>query len=89
MLAHARGLPHDRTNMPKLIACMAGLVALIAGILGGVTPVFCIQRALIAWVVGGCCGALWQAMLGNPVVLKLEESAGDDADVKRESSKAA
>jgi hypothetical protein len=75
--------------MPKLIACMAGLVALIAGIIGNVNPVFCLQRAVIAAVLGGCAGALWQAMLGNPVPLKVVESEQKDSEPQTERSKAA
>jgi len=55
--------------MPKLIACVAGLVALVAGIFGNVEPSTCLQRALISVIIGWCLGAFWQAMGGNPVQL--------------------
>ena len=55
--------------MPKLIACVAGLVALVAGIFGNVEPSLCLQRAFISVIIGWCLGAFWQAMGGNPVQL--------------------
>jgi len=55
--------------MPKLVACLAGFVALLAGIFGNVEPTLCLQRAVVALVSGWCCGALWQAITSVPVQL--------------------
>jgi len=55
--------------MSKLIGCVAGLVALAAGIFGNVEPGLCLQRGVIALIIGWCLGALWQAMSANPVQL--------------------
>ena len=42
------------------------MVALIAGIFGGVDPLLCLTRAGVA-LMGGCVlGALWQALLATP-----------------------
>lgn len=56
--------------MPKLIGCVSGMVALAAGIFGNVEPMMCLQRGLIALIVGWCVGALWQALGVNPVQLQ-------------------
>lgn len=68
--------------MPKLIGCVAGLVALAAGIFGNVEPVTCLERGIIAVIVGWCVGALWQAMASNPVHLQVvrPEAAKTSAD---------
>ena len=77
--------------MPKLIACGAGLVALIAGVFGNVEPLLCMQRAVVALVIGGCLGALWQAMTSVPVQLRvIEKPTSGDRDTKEgENAKAA
>jgi hypothetical protein len=75
-------------GMPKLIACIAGLVALAAGIFGNVSPALCLQRSFVALIVGWCLGALWQALTSIPVQLRVvqaspkkrsEPSEGEDA----------
>jgi hypothetical protein len=55
--------------VPKLLAGLAGIAALAAGIFGNVEPLICMQRALIAFVIGGCLGAIWQALTSVPVRL--------------------
>ncbi len=72
-------------DMPKLVACLAGLVALIAGIFGNVDPVLCLQRALVALVCGGCCGALWQAITSVPVQLTVMPGGADESRREAES----
>ncbi len=64
--------------MPKLIACVAGLVALVAGIFGNVEPSTCLQRALISVIIGWCLGSFWQAMGGNPVQLTVVQPGRND-----------
>ena len=64
--------------MPKLIACVAGLVALVAGIFGNVEPSTCLQRALISVIIGWCLGAFWQALGGNPVQLTVVQPDRND-----------
>ena len=55
--------------MSKLFACVAGMVALAAGIYGNVDAVLCLQRAAVAFVVGACIGAFWQTVTSIPVSL--------------------
>ncbi len=64
--------------MPKLIACIAGLIALAAGIFGNVEPSLCLQRALISIIIGWCLGAFWQAMGGNPVQLTVVQRSQNE-----------
>jgi hypothetical protein len=61
--------------MPKLIACLAGMVALAAGIFGNVNPTVCLQRSFVALIVGWCVGALWQALTSIPVQLRIVQSS--------------
>jgi hypothetical protein len=75
--------------MPKLIACVAGLVALIAGIFGNVEPSLCLQRALISLIVGWCLGALWQAASGNPVQLQVLQPKTNESTNGRDDAEAA
>jgi hypothetical protein len=75
--------------MPKLIACVAGLVALIAGIFGNVEPSLCLQRALISLIVGWCLGALWQAVSGNPVQLQVLQPKTNESTNGRDDAEAA
>lgn len=70
--------------MPKLIACVAGLVALVAGIFGNVEPSTCLQRALISIIIGWCLGAIWQAMGGNPVQLTVVQPGQSDSRTAKE-----
>lgn len=64
--------------MPKLIGCVAGLVALAAGIFGNVEPALCLERGFIALIIGWCLGALWQAMSGNPVQLQVVQQKANE-----------
>jgi hypothetical protein len=77
--------------MPKLIACIAGMVALVAGIFGNVSPVLCLQRSLVAVIVGGCVGALWQALTSIPVQLRVVSNSHEkrNTTTEGESAKAA
>jgi hypothetical protein len=70
--------------MPKLIACVAGLVALVAGIFGNVEPTTCLTRAFISLIIGWCFGAFWQAMGGNPVQLTVVQSGQNDTPKPKE-----
>ncbi len=70
--------------MPKLIACVAGLVALVAGIFGNVEPTLCLQRALISVIIGWCLGAFWQAAGGNPVQLTIVQQRQDERSKPKE-----
>ena len=70
--------------MPKLIACVAGLVALVAGIFGNVETGTCLQRALISIIIGWCLGAFWQAMGGNPVQHTVVQPARNDSTKPKE-----
>ena len=72
--------------MPKLIACVAGLVALVAGIFGNVEPSLCLQRALISLIIGWCLGAFWQAMGGNPVQLTVVQPGQKPKDRQDEDA---
>ena len=77
--------------MPKLIACVAGLVALVAGIFGNVEPSLCLQRALISVIIGWCLGAFWHAAGGNPVQLTVVQPGqnGPSKTKEREDANAA
>ena len=77
--------------MPKLIACVAGLVALVAGIFGNVEPSLCLQRALISVIIGWCLGAFWHAAGGNPVQLTVVQQGQNDPSkpMEREDAEAA
>jgi hypothetical protein len=65
--------------MPKLIACVAGLVALVAGIFGNVEPSTCLLRAFVSIIIGWCLGAFWQAAGGNPVQLTVVQPSQNDS----------
>ena len=75
--------------MPKLIGCVAGMVALAAGIFGNVEPGMCLQRGFIALIVGWCVGALWQAMGINPVQLQAVQPTAPDSSTEGERADAA
>ena len=66
--------------MPKLIACVAGLVALVAGIFGNVEPSLCLERAMMSLIIGWCLGAFWQAAGGNPVQLTVVQPGNNDSN---------
>ena len=75
--------------MPKLIGCVAGLVALAAGIFGNVEPAVCLQRGLIAVIIGWCLGAIWQAMSANPVQLTVMQSKATEPTKDGDKAEAA
>jgi hypothetical protein len=72
--------------MPKLVACLAGFVALLAGIFGNVEPALCLQRALVALVSGWCCGALWAAITSVPVQLTVMPGGAPSEDADAETT---
>lgn len=72
--------------MPKLVACLAGFVALLAGIFGNVEPALCLQRALVALVSGWCCGALWAAITSVPVQLTVMPGGAHSEDPDAETT---
>ena len=51
-LAASGDLGNGIRIMPKVIGGLAALVALAAGMLGNVDPIACLQRALLAYVIG-------------------------------------
>lgn len=69
--------------MPKLFACIAGMVALAAGIFGNVEATLCMQRAAVAFVLGAVIGAFWQSVTSVPVAIAPQSSANPQ-DQKRE-----
>lgn len=56
--------------MPRLVGGVAGIVALAAGIFGHVDAIICLERALVALVVGCILGSILQSILGAPVEYK-------------------
>lgn len=75
--------------MPKLIACVAGLVALIAGIFGNVEPGLCLQRAFVSLIIGWCVGAVLQAVNQNPVKLHIATGSAEKSPTEGEDARAA
>jgi hypothetical protein len=71
--------------MPKLFACIAGMVALAAGIFGNVESTLCMQRAAVAFVIGAVIGAFWQSVTSVPVAIAPQTSSHPQ-DQKRESA---
>lgn len=56
------------------------MVALTAGVFGGVDPVLCLSRAGVA-LAGGCVlGALWQALLAAPTAGRPVTESGTEAE---------
>jgi hypothetical protein len=74
--------------MPKLIACVAGLVALVAGIFGNVEPTLCLERALISLIIGWCLGAFLHAAGGNPVQLTVVQPGNNDSNKPKDRDEA-
>lgn len=75
--------------MPKLIACVAGLVALIAGIFGDVEPSLCLQRAFVSLILGWCVGAVLQALGQSPVKIQVGYAPADSLSTDGDEAKAA
>lgn len=75
--------------MSKLIGCVAGLVALAAGIFGNVEPGLCLQRGFIALIIGWCLGAVWQAMSSNPVQLQVLQPEPENPSMEGDKTQAA
>ncbi|HLO98759.1 MAG TPA: hypothetical protein VK171_09215 [Fimbriimonas sp.] len=75
--------------MPKLIACVAGLVALIAGIFGDVEPSLCLQRAFVSLILGWCVGAVLQALSQSPVKIQVGYAPADSHSTDEDEAKAA
>lgn len=48
--------------MPRFIAALVALVALIAGILARLDPLVCLQRTAIVFAVGWVCGQIWHGL---------------------------
>lgn len=69
--------------MPKLFACIAGMVALAAGIFGNVESTLCMQRAAVAFVLGAVIGAFWQSVTSVPVAIA-PQSSPSPKDQERE-----
>jgi len=77
--------------MPRLVGGVAGLVALAAGIFGHVEAIFCLERALVALVIGWILGSILQAILGSPVEYKTTkpQEDGDESGNSTKSDKVA
>ena len=65
--------------MAKLVGALAALIALSAGILAQVNSMLCLQRALLAYVVGWFGTQLWYVFFTVRV-----QSLGPTAKVSRE-----
>jgi purine-cytosine permease-like protein len=76
--------------MSKVFAGVAGLVALSAGIFGGVDAVLSLQRAVVAFVAGGVLGAIVQAFVGAPVKKnkKPDEAEAQDSEKNQNEAEA-
>ncbi len=48
--------------MSRILGGIAALIALASGILAGVEPVLCLQRAVIVFVLGAVCGHVWHVL---------------------------
>jgi hypothetical protein len=48
--------------MSRILGGLAAIIALASGILSGIDPVLCLERAAIVFVVGAVCGHVWHAL---------------------------
>ncbi|MBS1716578.1 MAG: hypothetical protein JSS72_02455 [Armatimonadetes bacterium] len=64
--------------MPKFVGSLAALIALAAGILGHVEPIACLERALIAMIIGRFgCTMFYVLFMGR--LPEADKKAGKDA----------
>ena len=74
--------------MPKLIGGILALVALAAGSLGGVDPIACVLRAVVAYLVGMIATQVWYVFFTIRVIRDGDESATstEEAPILKESA---
>lgn len=74
--------------MPKLIGGILALVALAAGSLGGVDPLYCVLRGIIAYFVGVVATQVWYVFFTIRVIRDGDESAtsNEEAPILKESA---
>lgn len=64
-------------GMPKFVAALAALAALVAGILAQVDPIACVYRASLAFVLGWFGAAVWQVVVtGTTRTITLSSEVG-------------